>query len=176
MAPILADQDLGELGGVGEVAVVAEADAVGRVDVERLRLGGAVAAGGRVAHVADADVALELEHVVLLEHIAHQSAALAHAQLAVARGGGDAGGVLAAMLQHRERIVEALIDRARSDDADDAAHALFSPSDPLGARCVTHALLANERAQAVRDRLPVRDQQRLPPPVLAPAAAAAGRE
>src|SRR5439155_21145407 len=42
VAPVLADQDLGELGRVGEIAVVPEADAVGRVHVERLRFGGAV--------------------------------------------------------------------------------------------------------------------------------------
>ena len=98
-----------------------QADAVGGVDVEGLRLGGAVAAGGRVAHVADADVALQLEHVVLLEDIAHQACALAHVELALA-GGGDAGGILAAVLQHGERIVDALIDRAGADDSDDAAH------------------------------------------------------
>ena len=128
MAAVLADQDLGELGGVGEVAVVPEADAVGRIDVEGLRLGGAVAAGGRVAHVADADVALQLEHVVLLEHVAHQAAALAHVELALGRGR-DAGGILAAVLQHGERVVEPLIDRAGADDADDAAHGCsLSPS------------------------------------------------
>ena len=127
MAPVLADQDLGELGGVGEVAVVAEADAIRGVDVEGLRLGGAIAAGGGVTHVADADVALQLEHVVLLEDIAHESTALAHAQLALTRGGGDAGGVLAAMLQHRERIVEALVDGAGTDDAGDAAHDSLNP-------------------------------------------------
>ena len=53
VTPILTDQHLGELGGIGQVAVVREADAVGRVHVERLRLGSAVTAGGRVAHVAD---------------------------------------------------------------------------------------------------------------------------
>src|SRR5262249_24498265 len=98
VAPVFADQDLGELCGGGEIAVVAEADAVGRVDVEGLRLRGAVAAGGRIADVADAHVALELEHVVLLEDIAYQATALAYAQLTIARGGGDTGGVLAAVL------------------------------------------------------------------------------
>ena len=39
MAAILANQHFGELGGVGEIAVVAEADAVRRIDVERLRFG-----------------------------------------------------------------------------------------------------------------------------------------
>ena len=49
VAPVVADQHFRELGGVGQVAVVREADAVRRVDVERLRLGGGVAAGGRIA-------------------------------------------------------------------------------------------------------------------------------
>ena len=99
----------------------AEADAVGRIHVERLRLGGAVAAGGRIAHVADADVAGELEHVPLLEHVAHQACALARAQPPL-EGGHDAGRILAAVLQHRQRIIQALIDGTGADDADDAAH------------------------------------------------------
>jgi hypothetical protein len=122
VAAILARYHLGELGGVGEVAVVREADAIGRVDVERLRLGGAVTAGGRIAYVADADVAPELEHVMLLEHVAHQPRALAHAQRAF-RGHHDAGGILAAVLQHRQRIIDPLIDGIGANDADDAAHA-----------------------------------------------------
>src|SRR5262249_15346292 len=126
VAAVFAGEDLGELGGVGEVAVVTEADAVGGVDVEGLCLRGAVATGGRVAHVPEAHVALELDHVVLLEHVAYQPAALAHGQLAVA-GGGDAGGVLTAVLQHRQGVIEALIDGAAADDADDAAH---SPTPP----------------------------------------------
>ena len=121
MPAVLTDQHLGELRRVGQIAVVGETDAVGRVDVERLRLRGAVAAGGGIADVADAGIALELEHVVLLEDVAHQAAVLAHAKLPVA-GGRDAGGVLAAMLQHRQRVIDALIDRARSDDTDDSAH------------------------------------------------------
>ena len=59
---------------------------------------------------------------MLLEDIAHQAAALADAQLAVTRVGGDAGGVLAAVLQHRERVVEPLIDGTGTDDADNSAH------------------------------------------------------
>jgi hypothetical protein len=46
---------------------------VRRIHVERLSLGGAVASGGGISHMAHADVALELLHVVLLEHVAHQA-------------------------------------------------------------------------------------------------------
>ncbi len=76
--------------------------------------------------MADADVAFELEHVMLLEHIAHQATALAHVQLALGRGR-DAGGILAAVLQHGQRVIQTLVDRTGADDADDAAHAVFSP-------------------------------------------------
>ena len=121
MPAILAHQHLGQLARVGEIAVVAEADAVGGIHVEGLRVVRAVGAGRRVAHVADADVALELEHVLLLEHVAHQTRVLAHEQLA-RLAGHDAGGILAAVLQHRQRVIDALIDRAHSDHSDDAAH------------------------------------------------------
>jgi hypothetical protein len=122
MAPVLAHQQLGKLGGVGEVAVVPEADAVRRVDVERLGLGGTRTAGRRIAHVADTDVALQPQHVALLEDVAHQAVALADEQPPVL--GHDAGGVLAAMLQHRQRIVDGLVDGFVPDDSDDSAHDL----------------------------------------------------
>ena len=112
-----------ELARIGEVAVVREADAVRRIHVERLGFGGAVAAGGRIAHVAHADVALELLHVVLLEHVAHQALALAHEQLAVGDRG-DARGVLPAMLEHRQGVIDPLIDSAGSDDSGNAAHSV----------------------------------------------------
>ena len=90
---LLLDEPL-QLVGVDEIAVVREADAVRRVHVERLRLRKARAAGRRVAHVPEADVARELQHVALEEHVADQAVALANAQAAaVVRH--DAGGVLA---------------------------------------------------------------------------------
>ncbi len=145
MAAVLAGEDLGQLGGVGEVAVVGKTDAVGRVHVERLRLGGAVAAGGRVAHVADTQLPLQLKHVVLLEHVAHQARALARVQLTFI-GGGDAGGVLAAVLQHRECVVDALVDRAGTDYSDDAAHGVASTSLGVNVRFarVADMRLANQ--------------------------------
>ena len=122
VAAIFADQHVGELRRVGQVAVVREADAVRRVDVERLRLGRAVATGRRIAHVADADVALQLQHVPLLEHVAHEADVLAQEQLAFVLGH-DARGILAAVLQHGQRVIDLLVDRAETDDADDSAHA-----------------------------------------------------
>jgi hypothetical protein len=122
MAAVLAADDLGELRGVGQIAVVGETDAVGRVHVERLGLGDAVATGGGIADMPDADIAFQLEHVLLLEHIAHQATALAHAQPAIP-GCRDTRRILTAMLQHRQSVINTLIDCARTDDADNSAHA-----------------------------------------------------
>ena len=71
--------------------------------------------------MADADVAAQLEHVVAREHVAHESRALVQAQ-AIAVDGRDAGRVLAAVLQHGQRVVERRRDFRFSDDADDSAH------------------------------------------------------
>src|SRR5262249_61411692 len=69
MAPVLANQDLGELCSVGQIAVVAEADAVGSVDVEGLRLRGAVAAGGWVPDVTEAGLTPSPDHLVPPQHL-----------------------------------------------------------------------------------------------------------
>jgi len=76
---------------------VRQADAIGGVHVERLHFRGAVAAGRGIAHVANANVAAQGIHIALVENIAHQSAALAHEQLAIFHRH-DARGVLATML------------------------------------------------------------------------------
>ncbi len=121
MPAVFPHQHFGEFARIGQIAVVAETDAVGRIDVEGLRIVGAVGAGRRVADMADADVALELEHVLLLKHIAHQAGILAHEQFA-RLGGHDAGRILTAMLQHRQRVIDPLVDRAHPDHSDDSAH------------------------------------------------------
>ena len=85
---------------------MSKADAVRRIDVERLGLGRVVATRGGIADVPDADVALEPQHVLLLEHVADQAIVLAQEDLALVRGH-DARGILSAMLQYRQRIVDA---------------------------------------------------------------------
>ncbi len=122
MPAILANDHFGKLGRVGQVAVVRKTDAIRGVDIERLRLGGTVTACGRITDVADAGVSLELQHVLLLKHVPHEPAALAYVQLAVA-GRGDTGGILPAMLEHGQCVIDPLIDRAGSDDADNSTHA-----------------------------------------------------
>src|SRR5688572_4239607 len=135
MPEILAHEHVGQLGGIGEVAVVREADAVRRVDIEGLGLVRAVASRRGIAGVPYAHVALEPQHVLLLEHVADQAVVLAQEELALVRGH-DARGILAAMLQHRKRIVELLVDRAVTDDADDAAHVSQVPSTAASTICL----------------------------------------
>ena len=83
----------------------AEADAVGRVDVERLRFGGAVATGRRIAHVADADVAAQVA-ACAAAGTRRAPGRRPCASTDAAFGGHDAGGILAAVLQHRQRVIE----------------------------------------------------------------------
>ena len=72
--------------------------------------------------MADAHGALEASHVARAEDVADQSATLVHVET-VAFGRDDAGRVLAAVLKHREPVVEDLVDGAARDDSHDSAHA-----------------------------------------------------
>ena len=87
-----------EFVGVGEIAVVGERNAVGRIDVERLRFGGAGRAGGRVTHVADAVVADESLHFAFVKDVAHQAVVFVQEEATVRVAGCNAGGVLSAVL------------------------------------------------------------------------------
>ncbi len=107
--------------GVDQIAVVAERDAVRRIHVERLRLGRGFGTGGRIAAMTDADASAQLEHVVGVEDVADESGAFVQAQT-IAVDGGDAGGILTAMLQNRERVVQGRRDVGFAYDADDSAH------------------------------------------------------
>ena len=119
---VLPEQLALELLGIGEIAVVAEHDAERRVDVQRLRLGRVIRrAGGGIAAMRDADVAEQRAHVARAEHVAHQAAALVHVEFA-AFGGDDPGGVLPAVLQHQQPVVQQLVDGRLGDDADDSTH------------------------------------------------------
>ena len=111
----------GQLLDVGQVAVVRQGDAIGRVDVERLRLGGAGAAGGGIAHVGDAHMADQVLHVPLLEDVADQAVVFAQEEFTV-QAGDDTGGILTAMLKDGERVVQRLVDVRLAHDTYDATH------------------------------------------------------
>src|SRR5260370_3410775 len=87
------------LGGVGEVAVVAERDlALVAVDHDGLGVQERLVAGGGIARVADGEAARELREHAGLENFFDFAHGAVDVQLfAVARD--DAGGFLAAMLQ-----------------------------------------------------------------------------
>src|SRR4030095_10777929 len=112
---------------VGEVSVVAQRDAERRIDVERLRFAvGERRTGRRVATVPDAGIAEQIAHVTRAEHVADVARALPHVEYgALARG--DARGILTAMLQEQQPVVEQLIDGRMSNGADDTAHSYAKP-------------------------------------------------
>ena len=63
-----------------------------------------------------------------LEHIAHQPISLTQAKGMVIIDGNDACGVLAAMLQHRQCIIDGLVYRRKTGDTDNTAHVVISSS------------------------------------------------
>src|SRR3954469_23780558 len=156
MAAVLPGDDLSQLGCVCQVAVVCDANAVGGIDVERLSLGSGVAACGWITHVADAVVTLQLQHVLLLEDVAHEPAALAGVQLAI-DGSCNARRVLAAMLQDRQRVINPVVDRAGSDNTYDTAHASGASLN----ECVNNRATGDRRRDAPASRQPSR-ASRLP--------------
>mmetsp|Transcript_9055 Transcript_9055/g.25942 ORF Transcript_9055/g.25942 Transcript_9055/m.25942 type:complete len:200 (-) Transcript_9055:74-673(-) len=106
---LLADHVVVQLIGVGEVAVVRNADAVRVVGVQGLGLGAGAGARRGVSHVADAHVPAQLEHVVLLEDVPHQAVVLSEMQPeALCRD--HAGSILAPVLQDREAVEQQLVD------------------------------------------------------------------
>ena len=121
VAQIIAHEVFLEWPGVGQIAVVRERDAIGRIHIERLGLGRGGAARGGVAHMADAHIALEVQHVAGVKDIAHQPVVFAQIQLAAVTGD-HAGGVLAAVLEHGQAVVNGLVDRLPGHDTDYAAH------------------------------------------------------
>lgn len=90
-----------QLVSVGQVTVMRQRNAIRRVNVERLSLGGAGAASRRVTDVADPHVALHTLHVASLKNIAHQPVCLTQAEAIICINGDDACGILATMLKHR---------------------------------------------------------------------------
>jgi hypothetical protein len=104
---------------------VRQGDAERRIDVKRLSFGGIGAAGGGVADMADADVAVQIAHVAGADHIADQTVILAQKQ-ATAVTSHNARCVLSPMLQHSQAVEQALIDCATPRNTDDSAHSAIT--------------------------------------------------
>ena len=126
MTHVTANDRVGEFVGVGQIAVVREADAERRIDVERLGLVLGRRARRRVAHVADSHVARQLEHMPPLKDVANEAILLAHVYAPVL-GGYDPGSVLATVLQDGQGIIDGLVDRALGNDSDDSTHLTVTP-------------------------------------------------
>jgi hypothetical protein len=75
--------------------------------------------------MADADATDQQPHRGFVEYILHQPVAFVHAQL-VAVHRGNAGGILATVLQDGESVVQRCRDFTGADDSDDAAHGVIS--------------------------------------------------
>ena len=121
--PVVGAEQLGlERLGIGEVAVVHQHDAKGRVHVKRLGffLAVGVASGG-VAHLAQAAVARQRAHVAGAEHITHHAFGLVHEELALLLGH-DAGRVLAPVLQQQQGVIDQLINRGVADNTNNSTH------------------------------------------------------
>ena len=118
---------VGERFGVREVAVVAEREAgVGDRAVHGLGVAPRARAGGRVAHVADREMALERREPALVEDLGDQAHVLDDRdRLAVAHR--DAGRLLAAVLERVEPEVRQMGDRlAGRIHAEDATGVLWA--------------------------------------------------
>ena len=119
---------------IHQVAVMSEHDAKRGVNVERLRFSSACGRSSRrVATMGDAHVAGEAAHIAGTENVAHQTFVLVHVECASV-GSDDTGSILPAMLQHRQAVIQELIDRTFGNDSNDTAHgksfidsSLFAP-------------------------------------------------
>ncbi|VFT76174.1 Uncharacterised protein [Klebsiella aerogenes] len=101
MAAFFFKQLFTQLVRIGQVAVMRQCDAIRRVNVKRLRLGGAGAARRRITHVANTHIALHTLHVAGFEYVAYQPVSLTQPEAVVGINGDDASGILSTVLEHR---------------------------------------------------------------------------
>ena len=130
VALVFPEQGLTQGFRVGEIAVVSQADAVGGIHIEGLGLGTALAARRGVADMTDAHAAAQVQHVTLGEDVTHQAVVLAQIET-VPVTGHDARGILPAMLQDGQAVVQRLIDGFVRYDSDDPTHVTL----PIGVGC-----------------------------------------
>ena len=71
--------------------------------------------------MADAGVPRQGAHVAGAEDVAHQPAPLVHRKV-LTIAGGDAGGILATMLQQQQTVIQQLVDRRCADSPQDPTH------------------------------------------------------
>ena len=101
---------------IGEIAVMRQADAIGRIDIKWLCLSRTLASGCRVTYMTDTHIALQASHVAGVKNITHQAIILAQVQ-PLSLTGNNPGSVLATMLQYGQTVVNSLIDGTVSNNA-----------------------------------------------------------
>ncbi len=117
----LADQLVAQLAGVHQVAVVPDRDLpVGAIDQKRLRVLELALAGGRVAGVADGEVAGQRTERLLAECVGDLAHRARDAQL-VAVGRGNAGALLAPVLQRVQAEIREVGRLRMAENAEDTA-------------------------------------------------------
>ena len=109
MPKISAENMLPQLIIIGEIAVVGHANPIGRVDIKGLGQCRTGAARSGIAHMAYTQVAYQSQHMIALEHILYQSLAFALMLLTLMIGN-NTSGILPAVLQHGQCIIEPQID------------------------------------------------------------------
>ena len=119
--------------GIREVPVVGKENSERGVDIKGLTFQVVACAPlRRVAHVSDTGVADKVSHIPCAKDVAHKALGFKKRK-AVALHRADAGSILSAVLQQKERIIDLLIDRTVCEDSDNAAHSgLFIPFLKVG--------------------------------------------
>ena len=121
MAHVGLEQAFDDVRDVGQVAVVGEDDAVGRVHVKGLGFGDGGATGGGITDVSDAHGAEQAGHIAGVKNVGDKAVSFVEVE-ALFEECGDTRGVLAAVLEHGKRIVDDLAYRTMSENAHNTAH------------------------------------------------------
>ena len=121
VAPVAVEQLLRQALRVDQIAIVAERDSVWGIDVKRLGLGGIIRSRRRVPHMTDARITVERRHVSGFEDVPDQAAAFVQPEFRPVQRC-DAGGILPAVLEHGQRVVQSRRYRTLSDDPYYSAH------------------------------------------------------
>ena len=114
---------LAELGGIDEVAIVADGElAAGGADHKRLGVFDVAGTGGRIAHVADGARAGETFQIAGAENLGDEAHAFVHGEGTVGTlGRDDAGAFLSAMLEREKAVIRNHGGIGMTEDGKDAA-------------------------------------------------------
>src|SRR5690606_9376929 len=93
-----------------------------RVNVEGLGFINAITrTGGGVPDLSQAGIPRQGTHVARAEYVAHQAMCLVHAEKLIVRRG-DAGSILATVLQEQQTVIDQLIDGGGRRNPHDSTH------------------------------------------------------